>query len=360
MQLATCPHCGLRYIANAEGTCSHCGGHLPARSEEGGAAQPPGPAGQPEPGPGAVLPGEPTPSLSEAEAPPVPATIGPAASAADAPPAPTDVPPSLHPDAPRPASLDPALPVPPSLAHGAPAPGARAPEPPPSETPAPETPGGETPRAEAPPPTGAAPPAPPAAVPPQPPAGPPLGPVVADGQFRCPHCGEALYAGEQVCWNCGRRVDEAPAPAPAPMPPVSVAAAVPAAGPVAAGLQAPPPGAVGWEELARAEGRPVPSAGAMSLAYWSLGLGLASVLTCGGLSILAPVALWLGIRAHREGAGPVAVVGIVLGALGILALLGGIAWIALLIAAGSQAPSEVLLPVAGVLGAAMGGARCKP
>jgi hypothetical protein len=70
----------------------------------------------------------------------------------------------------------------------------------------------------------------------------------------------------------------------------------------------------------------------MTTAYWALGLGLASVLTCGVFGFLGPFALWLGIRATREGAGPIAVAGLVLGVLGTLMLGAWIAWLAFAIA----------------------------
>jgi len=129
-------------------------------------------------------------------------------------------------------------------------------------------------------------------------------PEVGDGQFRCPHCGEALYRGEQVCWNCGRRVE----------PEEQVAQESP---------QPPATRQVGdrvWRAESPTDYTPPLSQAAMHSAYWSLGLGLASVLTCGVLCFLGPVAVWLGIRAVREGAGPVAVVGLVLGAMGTLLL----------------------------------------
>ena len=143
----------------------------------------------------------------------------------------------------------------------------------------------------------AVPAAPPPAVPPvAPPAPPPMPTPTAelvDGQIRCPHCGEALYAGEQVCWSCGKRVDDpvagteaAAAPVDTPQaPPVGLAP--PALEPVTAAPEPPPE--LGWDELPRAEDKPAPSAEAMRLSYWSLGLGLAALLTCGALSILAPI-----------------------------------------------------------------------
>ncbi len=145
------------------------------------------------------------------------------------------------------------------------------------------------------------------------PAPGPSPPPLQDGQFRCPYCGEALYRGEQVCWNCGRRVEsEAKGQAPA--------AAIPPA----------PESQGGWRaEGAPAEYVPPPSGAAMSDAYWALGLGLASALTCGLGFILGPIALWLGIRALRRGAGGVAVAGIVFGAIG--TFVGLVVWGALVL-----------------------------
>ena len=156
-----------------------------------------------------------------------------------------------------------------------------------------------------------------------------------DGQFRCPHCGEALYRGEQVCWNCGRRVEttedvRTPA-APLPSQPASQR---------------------GWRaEVAPAEYVPRPSQAAMSDAYWALGLGLVSALTCGLGFILGPIALWLGIRGLRSGAGPVAVAGIVFGAIG--TFVGLIVWGAVVIwAIARGAPGELWLYLPAVRGLA--------
>lgn len=168
-------------------------------------------------------------------------------------------------------------------------------------------------------------PAVPAIAPPAPPPMPTPTAALADGQIRCPHCGEALYAGEQVCWNCGKRVDDpvaasaeatTPAATAPPAVPATPAAAPlpPAMAPVTAAPQPPPQ--LGWDELPRAEDKPAPSAEAMRLSYWSLGLGLAALLTCGALSILGPIALWLGAKARREGGDTVATVGFVLGIIG--------------------------------------------
>ena len=135
-----------------------------------------------------------------------------------------------------------------------------------------------------------------------------------DGQFRCPHCGEALYRGEQVCWSCGKRVDVAPELAPSPD--------VPMTEPVTGGPEpAVAPAALGWDDEPAPDEPPPARPEVMRMAYWSLGLGIASLLTCGGLSILAPISLWLGIKSSREGAGTVGTVGLIMGAIGTLVLL---------------------------------------
>lgn len=104
----------------------------------------------------------------------------------------------------------------------------------------------------------------------------------------------------------------------------------------------------GWRaEGAPAEYVPRPSQAAMSDAYWALGLGLASALTCGLGFILGPIALWLGIRALRRGAGPVAVAGIVFGAIG--TFVGLIVWgalVILVIARGAPRELWLYLPAA--------------
>lgn len=159
----------------------------------------------------------------------------------------------------------------------------------------------------------------------------PSQPPLQDGQFRCPHCGEALYRGEQACWSCGRRVEtEEEVPARAEVLP-------------------PAPGSQrGW----RAEGPPAdyaprPSQAAMNDAYWALGLGLVSPLTCGLGLIVGPIALWLGIRALRRGAGAVAVAGVVFGAIG--TFVGLICWgvlVFVVIARGAPRELWLYLPAA--------------
>jgi hypothetical protein len=62
----------------------------------------------------------------------------------------------------------------------------------------------------------------------------------------------------------------------------------------------------------------------MSYAWWSFGLGLLSVFTCGVLGLLGIASLWLGISAARRDGGPVAIAGAVFGAIGLLMLL---AWV---------------------------------
>lgn len=181
-----------------------------------------------------------------------------------------------------------------------------APEPPPQAAPQPEP---------LTPPRGVEPVEPVAEALPREAAAEPSGSPLEGDQIRCPHCGEALYRGEQVCWNCGRRVVTGEA----------VAEGMPASGaPLSAADR-------GWREELPPDYQPPPPQEAMTTAYWALGLGLASVLTCGAFAFLGPVALWLGIRATREGAGPVAVAGLVLGALGTLVLGVGLAWLVIVV-----------------------------
>jgi hypothetical protein len=66
---------------------------------------------------------------------------------------------------------------------------------------------------------------------------------------------------------------------------------------------------------------PAPSQEALTWGYWALGLGIVGLIPC---SICGPFALWCGLRANRLGAGALGMAGIVLGALGILAMLAGI------------------------------------
>ncbi|MGD9498516.1 MAG: hypothetical protein AB7Y46_19640 [Armatimonadota bacterium] len=160
-----------------------------------------------------------------------------------------------------------------------------------------------------------------------------------DGQRRCLECGEALYRDDRVCWHCGRRV-EPPPPEPEIEPGVPVG--VPASGAPAA--PAPPAHHTVWTQ--RLAAPPAPPE-AMSVAWWSLALGLVSILTCGLLGVLGPIAAWLGVRASRRGAGPVAVAGIVLGLLGTLVLLTWLAFLAVwLVTTLRVGPSHVLMPLA--------------
>ena len=143
-------------------------------------------------------------------------------------------------------------------------------------------------------------------------------PRAQDGQFRCPHCGEALYVGEQVCWHCARRVREEG----------------PAEGEVRERDGAPAAVGRGWpapDTPADASSRACEAA--TINAYWSLGLGMASVLTFGLLLLPGIIAIWLGVRALRQGAGAAAVTGIVLAAVGTtmaLIILGALALLVLL------------------------------
>jgi len=172
--------------------------------------------------------------------------------------------------------------------------------------------------------------------------------IPADGQRRCPHCGEALYSGERVCWSCKRRVDMYEAAEPADTGPMTQP--LPGApGPSPTPEQSAPPveqvrapvGAGGVQAPAAPEAPPE----VMATAWWSFGLGLVSVFTCGLLGLLGPVAIWLGISANRRGAGPVAIAGIVFGVLGTLVILAvAILLLLAMMMTARMAPSHVLLP----------------
>lgn len=132
---------------------------------------------------------------------------------------------------------------------------------------------------------------------------------LAQGQVRCPHCGEALYASEKQCWRCGHPLAEA-AP---PPPPVTV----PPAAPDAPAL--PPSVAV----------RPAVGRGVTALVLGVMGI----VFPC-----LAPVFSFLALReAARVGeakaagivtaARVVAVLGLVAFALGLMVIvIGRVLW----------------------------------
>jgi len=295
MEERTCPSCGMRFTPDEKGKCPNCGRHVEPSPDA---------VSSPEERAPLLVAGEPAPPRAEMPEPP------------PAPPAPPPI--SATDESAGPA----AAPEPPVPEAGGPHAGTEQPGTPPPE-------------------------------PPAPPAPPMPGPPLADGQFRCPHCGEALYRGEQVCWSCGKRVDEAPEPAPD----------VPVTEPVTGRPEpAPEPAVLGWEELPRPKEPEPPSPEVMRMAYWSLGLGLASMLTCGALSIVTPIALWLGIKSTREGAGPVGVMGLVLGAMGTLALLvllvvGALMLIGVAVGGGAGT-TEVLAPD-GLLDAIVGGVgRC--
>jgi hypothetical protein len=153
------------------------------------------------------------------------------------------------------------------------------------------------------------------AEPPLPPPAPQ--PRAQDGQFRCPHCGEALYVGEQVCWKCARRVREEG--------PAEWEVGERDAAPAAMGRGWPAPDT--WADHSRPAGE-----AATINAYWSLGLGVVNVLTFGLFLLPGIIAIWLGVRALRQGAGAVAVTGIVLAAVGTsiaLIILGALALLVL-------------------------------
>lgn len=181
------------------------------------------------------------------------------------------------------------------------------------------------------------------------------GPAV-DGQARCPNCGEAVYAGERVCWSCSRRLDTAeptaerqPQPAPGGGPPASGAPvsrrapSEPAAAPRADGPapQRPPSAAETPQKGPARE----PSSEAVSYAWWSFGLGLLSVFTCGVLGLLGIASLWLGISSARRDGGAVAIAGAVFGAIGLLMLLAWIIALAIVMPGMMRpGPTHIILP----------------
>ncbi|MGC9320522.1 MAG: hypothetical protein ACP5KN_20985, partial [Armatimonadota bacterium] len=151
------------------------------------------------------------------------------------------------------------------------------------------------------------------------------GAVPADGVRRCPHCGEAVYEVEQVCWNCRGRLlpAEQAEPTPTPGAPMTGQPTGPAPAQRPAAPPAPPE--------------------VMSTAWWAFGLGLASVLTCGALGLLGIAAIWLGVSASRRGAGPVAVAGLVFGIVGSILLLAWALGLTLVLSGVMQAPPEYVL-----------------
>ncbi|MFO8078668.1 MAG: hypothetical protein R6V07_00055, partial [Armatimonadota bacterium] len=117
-------------------------------------------------------------------------------------------------------------------------------------------------------------------------------------------------------------------------------ATVPAREPQAAPRQA-PPAATRRQEEAGGE----PSGDVMSYAWWSFGLGLLSVFTCGILGLLGIASLWLGISAARRNAGPVAIAGAVFGAIGILMLLAWVIALAIMMPEMMRnGPTHIMLP----------------
>ncbi len=152
-------------------------------------------------------------------------------------------------------------------------------------------------------------------------------PPASDTLRRCPACHEALYEAERVCWSCGRQVEPA----------------VERSEPAAPGG---PPEPGGPTTAAYAAAQAEAPQDVMTTAWWSFGLGLLSVFTCGVLGVLGIVAIWLGVGANRRGGGSVAVAGIVFGAAG---LLMGIAWLVflavMLASRTGGSPSHVLMPL---------------
>lgn len=111
--------------------------------------------------------------------------------------------------------------------------------------------------------------------------------------LRCPHCDADLYSTEEICWRCQARVEPSPTRA----------------------SSAPPqPGQ--------------PDDDTRRLAHWSFGFGVAG-LVC-ACPFVGPLALWLGIRARRAGAGGLALAGVTLGIIetgvAIAVAMIGLAW----------------------------------
>jgi hypothetical protein len=167
--------------------------------------------------------------------------------------------------------------------------------------------------------------------------------------LRCPNCGEAVYEADRVCWNCSRRLEPVAVEEPAEAPPkgaepasgAPAAVPAPAREPQAAAPRQAPPAATRHRE----EGGGEPSGDAMSYAWWSFGLGLLSVFTCGILGLLGIASLWLGVSAARRNAGPVAITGAVFGAIGLLMLLAWVIALAIMMPEMMRnGPTHIMLP----------------
>jgi hypothetical protein len=189
----------------------------------------------------------------------------------------------------------------------------------------------------------------------------PAAPAVAD-QVPCPHCGEMLYSTEKICWKCGNATEaEVPTPparpvlptGPVPPPPPPAPSAVPPP-PPAPGVLGPPP----MPGYTPGPTGPMPgtalSPEAQSAGYWALGLGIACILglCLAPLTLAAPFAIWLGIRANRLGNTAMGLVGIICGAIGVLGLLFWIGWVALMVFAAANSKTHGALPLPSVLTAA--------
>lgn len=179
------------------------------------------------------------------------------------------------------------------------------------------------------------------------------GPPPADGQLRCQYCAESAYKDEVLCWACRRRLEDH-AVVQEPSEPVVGAMNQPESG---APMMDPPDASQVDERAAdrlaqaQAQASAQPPSEAVSYAWWSFGLGLISVFTCGALGLLGIAAVWLGVLASRKGAGPMAVAGTVFGALGVLMFLVIVTAAVLLLGGNAGAPPDyvLLLGVAGGL-----------
>lgn len=176
------------------------------------------------------------------------------------------------------------------------------------------------------------------------------GAIPADGQLRCAHCGESAYRDEVLCWACRRRLEE-----PSALPDVAPQHEGPVAEPASGARTETPPAPTGGAQLPAA-GRTqtaagaAPSGEAITYAWWSFGLGLISVFTCGALGLLGVAAVWMGVLGMRRDAGPMAVAGIALGALGILMLLALVIAAALMLRGSAGAPPDFVSLPTGIFG----------
>lgn len=146
------------------------------------------------------------------------------------------------------------------------------------------------------------------------------------GRHACPGCGEQLFNNEEKCWKCGAVQPRPAAPTEetlAATPTETAETGTPASPP------APPPVVTEPTQTVLPALAAVPqgASAAGKTAAWALGL---SVVGCGFPCLpLAPVGLWLALRARRTGDSPLAVAAL------IMAVLSTVSWLALTIFFGS-------------------------